>query len=405
MSLTVEITEQALSRERQAALADLLIQTAGMEPEEASLTALVMPCAIGPMASAEAQRSLLAALQQAGFAARAGAGEPGAAYQAPAYPAPPVYAPPPAYPAAPPVYSPSGAYAPLAAGPYAPTPAPKASSNTAIIAVAAVLGVAVIALTAILLLQNKDTPDETIIVPTTDTPPSYGSTSISSGDDDTMMADTMAMMETEPMAQEPEPIRSDGADYALGYSPSQGVNWSLFSQGSQTRYAAAPNRTPIPVRDAPSGRHGRTLATISPGDAVQTDGCLPSRPEDGARWCRTGYAGGEGWVYDRYLQGSRPQAPRQAPPARTARRSGEDYSAPNIIILGSYQPYDQAGLEQRLAQARQTGLPLQTATSDSYGMSPGLTVIVAGPYSRDEALRLLDVVRRYVPDAFRKALD
>ena len=38
-------------------------------------------------------------------------------------------------------------------------------------------------------------------------------------------------------------------------------------------------------------------------------------------------------------------------------------------------------------------------------MRPGLTVIVAGPYSRDEALRRLDDVRRVVPDAFRKALD
>ncbi len=384
MSLTVEITEHALTRERQAVLSDLLVRTAGMEPEEAAMTALVMPCAIGPMPSAEAQRSLLAALQQAGFAARTGGGEPEPVYAPPAYQQPAYTQP---------------AYAPTAAGPYAAAPAPRHSSNTALIVVASVLGLAVVALGVLLLTRAPAEPAAPPVASTTDTPAYAGSTPIEASTAGTVTDDAAVA----PAEDYVEPVRSDGADFALGYSPSQGVNWSLFSNGTQTRYAAAPNRTPIPVRDAPSGRHGRALATIPPGDAVQTDGCLPSRPEDGARWCRTGYAGGEGWVYDRYLRDSRPQAPRpQTPRPQT---STEDRSAPNIIILGSYQPYDQAGLDQRLAQARQTGLPIQTASSESYGMSPGLTVIVAGPYSRDEALRLMDGVRRYVPDAFRKALD
>ncbi len=512
MSLTVEITEQVLSRERQAVLSDLLVRTAGMEPDEAALTALVMPCAIGPMPSAEAQRSLLAALQQAGFSARAGTGDSMPDYAAPA--------PPPAYPAAAPAYVPQpaayptpGPYVPAAASPYAPTPAPATSSNTAIIAVAAVLGVAVIALAAVLWMRSDDTPRTTPAVSTTDTPPGYGSTPIAGGE----TADTMASDDYV------EPVRSDGADYALGYSPNQGVNWGLFSQGAQTRYAAAPNGTPIPVRDAPSGRHGTAVADVPSGGAVSTDGCLPPRPEDGARWCRTDYAGGEGWIYDRFLRASAP-APRassggsggvqtgtlsdgqttmtvsdggrtyrlprplsantsvsdiqrktlagrpvvqftardarwtttyyweyragllhfvgtdgsrtnvsEAPgsqaiisadqgvipgddivrgsgnasraPTRRAPSRGSMADVPNIIVLGSYQPSDRAGLEARLAQARQTGLPLQTVSSESYGMSPGLTVIVAGPYSRDEALRRLEQVRRYVPDAFRKALD
>ena len=447
MSLTVEITEPVLSRERQDVLSDLLVQTAGMEPDEAALTSLVMPCAIGPMPSAEAQQALLAALHQAGFSARAGAAEAAAPPVVPAYPAP------------------ARAGTP-AAGPHAPTPAP-ASSNTALIAVAFVLAIAAAIFGTLLLTRPDGAAAPPPPVAATDTPPGDGGTAVADDGDSG----------AEPSV---EPVQTDAADYALGYSPDHGVNWSLFAEDVQTRYAAAPDDTPIPVRDAPSGRHGRAVAEVAPGAGVSTDGCLPARPEDGGRWCRTDVAGGEGWIYDRYLRASVP-APR--PPAgsvQTARladgqltmtvsdggrtyriprslsagtsvsdirprtlagrdvvqftardarwtttyyweyragllhfvgtdgsttnvseapnsqaiiradrgdvpgddvvrgngtasgaprrpSSGATANVPNILVLGSYDPSDKAGLAARLALARQTGLPLQTVASEAYG--------------------------------------
>ena len=73
--------------------------------------------------------------------------------------------------------------------------------------------------------------------------------------------------------------------------------------------------------------------------------------------------------------------------------------------MGSYQPYDRAGLDARYAPAQQTGLTLQVVPSETYGMTPGRRVIVAGPFDRDTALRLLRQVRQVVPDAFRNSLD
>ncbi|HEX9952047.1 MAG TPA: hypothetical protein VGB53_09785 [Rubricoccaceae bacterium] len=510
MSFLVEITEASLPRERQAALAQILIAELNVEPEEAELTALVMPALVGPFATAADRDAFLVALAEVGFAARAVADEaptdalpPEPAYAAPTYAAasaPAAYAAPPipVAPVAPPTYA-----AP-------PEAAPVSGSSGLAVAVAIVLGV-IAAVLAVVVLTGRGGREETTVA--SDAPPGgYPSSGDADGD-------------ATPISDAPEaetPVLTDDAAFALGYSPRRGVNWDLFSAGTQTRYSGAPDGTPIPVRDAPSARNGTAVDDVPPGEAVTTDGCLRPRPEDGGRWCRTDYAGGEGWIYDRYLLASAParrasapsgglqtvrlrdgqfsitlseggrtwRLPRslsantsvsnlqrttlagrdivqfeardgrwtttyfweyrqgllhfvgqdgsgtvnvseapgsravvaaalgyvpgddvvrgsgnasRAPTRNSTPRSGA--SAPNIIVMGSYQPYDQAGLDARYAQAQRTGLTLQVVPSETYGMTPGLRIIVAGPFDRDTALRLLPQVRQVVPDAFRNSLD
>ena len=505
MPLLVEITEASLPRERQAVLARVLVAELNVEPEEAELTALVMPALVGPFATAADRDAFLVALAEAGFAARAVADEaplaaspPEPAYAAPSYVPSPV----PAVPVAPP--------APAYTAP--PEATPTSGSNGIAVAVAIVLGV-VAAVLAVVVITGRATTAETTVV--SDAPPGGYPASGDAGADATVIEDVAEA-----------PVPTDDADFALGYSPRRGVNWDLFTQGSQTRYSGAPDDTPVPVRDAPSARHGAAVGDVPPGGQVTTDGCLQPRPEDGGRWCRTATTGGEGWIYDRYLLASAParQAPApsgglqtvrlrdgqfsmtlseggrtwrlprplsantsisnirrvtlagrdivqfeardgrwattyfwevrqgllhfvgqdgsgtvnvsEAPgsravvaaalgyvpgddvvrgsgrasraPARQSARASTPRggaNAPNIIVMGSYQPYDRAGLDARYAQAQQTGLTLQVVPSETYGMTPGLRVIVAGPFDRDTALRLLPQVRQVVPDAFRNSLD
>ena len=506
MPLLVEITEASLPRERQAALARVLVAELNVEPEEAELTALVMPALVGPFATAADRDAFLVALAEAGFAARAVADEAPRAASAPepAYAAP-AHIPVPAAPVAPPAYA-----APAYTAP--PEATPTSGSNGIAVAVAIVLGV-VAAVLAVVVITGRATTAETAVV--AEAPPGGYPASGDTGGDAT------------PIGDAPEaPALTDDADFALGYSPRRGVNWDLFTQGSQTRYSGAPDDTPVPVRNAPSARHGAAVGDVPPGGQVTTDGCLPQRPEDGGRWCRTATTGGEGWIYDRYLLASAParQAPApsgglqtvrlrdgqfsmtlseggrtwrlprplsantsisnirrvtlagrdivqfeardgrwattyfwevrqgllhfvgqdgsgtvnvseapgsravvaaalgyvpgddvvrgsgrasRAPTRQSARASAPrgGANAPNIIVMGSYQPYDRAGLDARVAQAQQTGLTLQVVPSETYGMTPGLRVIVAGPFDRDTALRLLPQVRQVVPDAFRNSLD
>jgi hypothetical protein len=501
MAYLVEITEPSLSRARQAELSAVLVRELNVEPEEAELTALVMPALIGPFATAADRDAFLLALAETGFAAQPVADEtpvapPALSTALPDPPAPPVVPPPPAY--VPPAYAPP------------PDAVPASGSNRLVVGVAIALGVLAAVLAVVVWTGRGDGAE----------------TAADSGDPPGRYSEGEPLEEATTIEDAPErdaPVRTDDADFALGYSPGRGVNWDLFSSRTQTRYSGAPNGTPIPVRDAPSARHGRAVDDVPPGEPVTTDGCLRPRPEDGGRWCRTDYAGGEGWIYDRYLLASARRAapsgglrvvslrggqtsltlseggrtwrlprslsagtavsnvqrttlagrdivqfeardgrwtttyfweyrqgllhfvgqdgsgttnvseapgsqavvsaalgyvpgddvvrgsgdasrPTARPSARPSAPRGES-NAPNIIVMGSYQPYDQAGLDARYAQAQRTGLTLQVVASETYGMTPGLRVIVAGPFDRDTALRLLPQVRQVVPDAFRNALD
>jgi uncharacterized protein YraI len=106
-----------------------------------------------------------------------------------------------------------------------------------------------------------------------------------------------------------EASSSDEADYALGYSPNRGVNWTLVDRGERYGRVAVPERRPVPLRHVPSREHGRSLVDIPSGTELRLFNCLPRRPEDGARWCETSYGGQSGWVYDRFISaasGSRP---------------------------------------------------------------------------------------------------
>ena len=510
MSYTAEITERSLSRDRQAVLTDVLVRELNVEPEEAELTALVMPALVGPFETAADRDAFLVALAEAGFAARPGMAE--AAYESPAY-TPPAYVPPaqPAY--TPPAYTPPVQQAvapPGAPPPYGPVTS--SSGNGTIIGIAILLAVIAAALAVVVLTQNKR--DDIEGTPVVETPPGGGTPSTDGGLVDTMAIDTG---ETE------APVRTDDADYALGFSPRRGVNWDVFSSGQATRYASAPNGTPIPIRDSPSARYGTAVDEVSPGGSITTSGCLPRRPEDGGRWCQVN--GESGWIYDRYLTSApRRQAPAasgggvqtvrlrdgqlslrlseggqtwnlpralspgtsvsniqrvslagrsivrftaqdarwsttyyweyrqgllhfvgtdgnrtnvsEAPgsqaiiqadrgyvpgddivrgsgtasraPTRQAPRRPSSISTanvPNIIVMGSYGPGDDDALNARYAQAEQTGLTLQVVPASTYGMNGNYRVIVSGPYDYATTLRLLDQVRQYVPDAFRKALD
>ncbi len=279
----IEITGPALPRERQAALVSVLVRELGVEPEEAELTVMFMPCVVGPVETVEARDRVLVALAEAGFAARP------SAVQAPVPASPPVAA---SMTVAPPPVAVLAA-APLVAD--VPVTA-EASSNGTAVAVAIVLGV-IAAVLGVVVVSGRALPADTVTAAEAAAPPTYAP---ADGDpvDDIVEGDRMA-----------DPSDADYDRY--GFSPQRGVNWGAFASGAQTRTAGAPNGTPVPIRDAPSARHGRAVGDVPPGAPVSTDGCLPPRPEDSGRWCRTGDAGGEGWVYDRYLFAS---APRPAPP-------------------------------------------------------------------------------------------
>ncbi len=522
MSFTAEITERSLSRDRQALLTDVLVRELNVEPEEAELTALVMPALIGPFETAADRDAFLVALAESGFAARPGSAEEAPADAPPAY-TPPPYTPPPY---TPPPYTPPAAGPPVQQAYVPPTPpaappppyGPVASSsgNGMIIGIAILLAVIAATLAVIVLTQDKrDASDPVVAV---DPPP--GSSAGSGAPGDVPVTDSMEF----DTGEAPAPVRTDDADYALGFSPRRGVNWDVFTSSQVTRYASAPNSTPIPIRDNPSARHGTAVDEVSPGSGVTTSGCLPRRPEDGGRWCQVD--GNAGWVYDRYLTSApRRQAPApsggggvqtvrlrdgqtslrlseggqtwnmprplspgtsvsniqrvtlagrsivrftaqdarwsttyyweyrqgllhfvgtdgsrtnvseapgsqaiiqadqgyvpsddvvrgsgnasRAPTRQAPRRSSRISTAnvPNVIVMGSYGPGDDDALNARYAQAQQTGLALQVVPASTYDMNGDFRVIVSGPYDYATTLRLLEQVRRYIPDAFRKALD
>lgn len=298
MSYRVEILDASLTRERQAALVAVLVAELGVEPETAELTALVTPCVVGPVATVAEREQLLAALATAGFAARPAVPDTAGAFEA-APSAPAVVAAPAPPPPAPP---------PLAVAPVAePAEAPVARSNRGLVALAAGLGVVAVGLAFAAFGTDDEVQTDTVVVeparPTVYAP-----------EDDVMEGDTV--MIDEPMEDEvraPERPRDD-PDFRLGFSPGRGVNWDVFERGGQVRRASAPGGYAVPVRDVPSRNHGTVLAEVPPGGQVQTSGCLPRRPEDGGRWCRTGYGGSDGWIYDRYLAAGAPPRPPYAPP-------------------------------------------------------------------------------------------
>lgn len=313
MSYRVEITGGPFSRERQAELVRLLVPTVGIEPEEAELNVLLAPCTVGPVDAGTRDR-LLDALGAAGFEATATGAAPvytnEPAYAEPAY-AEPAYAPPPApayAPPTPPYESP--AYEPPAPA-YAETVAEPARSNGMLIAVAAVLGLLVVGLGVTALLANRgDAPDPVVVDAGT---PGYGGsepTPTTTIDDDLVDG---SMVEGSVVEEPTSAGSSDAAEYALGYSPRRGVNWDVFVSADRVRTAAVPDGTPIPIRDAPSGRHGDAIAEVAYGNQVRTTGCL-ARRDDGGRWCQV--SGDQGWIYDRYLQSG--SAPPRSAPTRTA---------------------------------------------------------------------------------------
>ena len=418
MPQTVEITEGPLARERQAALADVLVRTLGVEREEAELTALMAPCAVGPLASAADGERLLAALAGAGFAARAGAFVAGPVAAEAFVPAVPHAAP--------------AAYAPPAPA-YVPPPEAVAtrSSNAPVVAVAVVLAVVALGLGAFI-LSGRAAPAVVPVV--VDTPPGSDGgvqTVISEPTDDMMMEGDPATMDDPTMASaapaydalpSPPPAPSDGvrtvrlADGQFSMTLSEGgQTWRLPRPLSANTSISGIQRRPLAGRDVVQfeARDGRWATTYF---WEFRQGLLHFVGQDGSGTTNVSEAPGSravvsaalGYVPgDDVVRGSSraSRAPARAAPRRSRIRGADTPSAPNIIVMGSYQPYDQAGLDARYAQAQQTGLTLQVVPSETYGMTPGLTVIVAGPYDRATALRLLDQVRVYVPDAFRNALD
>lgn len=441
MSYCVTITDGSLSRSRQAVLAAVLAQRLNVEPEEAELMALVTPCTVGPVATAGTRDRLVSALVGAGFSARAAEPAPLAVREA---------EPPAAAPDAVPARGRAGlvvavvlalvvaglAGAALASRPddtdtvivdesppnavmadgpdtvpvEAPPPVDPDLADFETYGYSPRHGVNWNLFAPGGQTRYSSSPDGTP-VPVRDAPSRRHGTALTDvPNGSTVETDGCLPPRSDGgrwcrvdlggregwvydrfLTSAPQ-VPSDDADFALGYSPRRGVNWNVFASGVQVRYAAAPRRTPVPVRDAPSARHGRALADVSSGAAVRTDGCLPRR-DDGGHWCRTDAAGGEGWIYDRFLA----DAPRQ-----TSSRPSRPTAA--VIVLGSYTPDDVYGLDARLAQARQTGLAVETAPSERFGMSPGYTVIVAGPYDSDAAAQMLAQVRFVVPDAFIKSL-
>ena len=415
MPQTVEITEGPLARERQAALADVLVRTLGVEREEAELTALMVPCSVGPLASADDRERLLVALAGAGFAARPGAAVAEDGAFAAAIPAPPVYtAPVYAAPAPPEAYAPESARA----------------SNGPIVAAAVVLAVVALGLGAFVLSGRAAPPAETVAV---DAPPPGSDAGVQTvidepADDLSMDGDAMApegdMMAPEPAAPQvdalPSPPAPSGDVHTVRLSDGQlsmtlsenGQTWRLPRALSPSTSISGIQRRTLAGRDVVQfeARDGR-WATTYYWEVRQ--GLLHFVGQDGSGTTNVSEAPGSRAVVQAalgYVPGddvvrgdAASRAPARSAPRRT--RGPDTASAPNIIVLGSYQPYDQAGLDARYAQAQQTGLTLQVVPSETYGMTPGLTVIVAGPYDRETALRLLGQARLYVPDAFRNSLD
>lgn len=380
MPYRVQITEARLSREHQAELAALLVAHTGVTPEEAELSALMTPCAVGPVATAEARDGLLEALAAAGFGARATGEAPG---DPPAEASRSLAAPETSPLDEPPSYEPLTSEEPVYEAP-APAAPPSVPARTNWGAV--VLGVAAIAAAAVVAVVVLTRPAPLpVVVENASAPPGYAG---AEAPEVVYVDETPEPVEAADAAPEPP----DEADFERGFDPRRGVNWDVFASETQVRYAAAPGRTPIPIRDAPSGRHGRAVGEVSSGGAVRTDGCLPRRPEDGGRWCRT--ADGQGWIYDRYLATS-------PPPTRSAPAS-EPTSV--LVVLGSYAIGDDAGLQARYAEANRTGLGLEIGPSERFGMKPGYTVIISGPYDNETSLRVLAQAQRVVPDAFRRSL-
>ena len=305
MSYQVEIADGPLGRDRQAALAAILAPRLGVEPEEAELLALITPSTVGPVATAGAQAALVAA----GFAARA-VGQ-----------------------AAPP--------APPASDPVPDGPAPDAAPRKSRAGLAAVLLALAVAGLAGVALASRPATTDTVIV---DGPPGAGT-------------DDGGGTTIEDGAPEEPPVDADLADFeTYGYSPRRGVNWGVFASGSQTRYSSSPDGTPVPVRDAPSRRHGTALTDVPNGSTVETDGCLPAR-SDGGRWCRVDLGGSEGWVYDRFLT-SAPQVPSDEAEFALG------YSSRRGVNWNAFS----SGVQVRYAAApRRTPIPVRDAPSARHG--------------------------------------
>ena len=311
MSYQVEVADGPLGRDRQAVLATVLGQHLGVEPEEAELLALITPSTVGPLATAEAQAALVEALAAAGFSARA-------VGQA---------APPPAPPAREPM-------------PYAGAPETASRKSRAGLVVV-LLALVTAGLAGAALTSRSDDPGTGTV---DDPPPGAG-------------ADGRGATTIEDGVPEERPVDSDLADFeTYGYSPRRGVNWGAFASGSQTRYSSSPDGTPVPVRDAPSRRHGAALSDVPNGSTVETDGCLPPR-SDGGRWCRVDLGGSEGWVYDRFLT-STPQVPSDE----------ADFARGYSLRRGVNWDAFSSGVRVRYAAApRRTPVPIRDAPSARHG--------------------------------------
>lgn len=435
MPYTAEITERSLSRDRQAVLADVLVRELNVEPEEAELTALVMPALVGPFETAADRDAFLVALAESGFAARP-ADVPEVA--SPAY-TPPAYTPPaqPAY--APPAVGPpvQPAVAPPPPEGY-PPPAPVSSNNGLIIGIAVLLAVIAAALAVVVLTQGTRDAGEQPVAE--DRPPVYEGS-------DAPAVDTMAVDtgETQALADTDVPGYSPPRQAPPRQAPRQQAPPAYTGGGVQT---VRLRDGQISLRLSEGGQTWNMPRPLSPGTSVGNiqrvtlagRNVVRFTAQD-ARWSTTYYweyrqgllhfvgtdgsrnnvseapgsqaiiSADQGYVpSDDIVRGSgnasrapARQTPRPAAPRRASRISTAN--VPNIIVMGSYAPGDEYGLNERYAQAQQTGLTLQVVPASTYGMNGNYRVIVAGPYEYATALRNLDLVRRYVPDAFRKALD
>jgi hypothetical protein len=105
-----------------------------------------------------------------------------------------------------------------------------------------------------------------------------------------------------------------------------------------------------------------------------------------------------------YLQKIRAAASRaQSASPPTARETGPRETGTWLVIAGSWPPTEVAKLNARLSLLSTNGIRARIVKTDDYPkLKPGLSAVVLGPFSKDQAQAQLNSVQAGVPDAFIK---
>jgi tetratricopeptide (TPR) repeat protein len=92
-----------------------------------------------------------------------------------------------------------------------------------------------------------------------------------------------------------------------------------------------------------------------------------------------------------------------SPPAPIARETGTRETGTWLVIAGTWPPTEVGKLNARLSLLSANGIRARIVKTDDYPkLSPGLSAVVLGPFSKDQAQAQLSSVQAGVPDAFIK---